>query len=371
MPERSHGDPRADQIRDLVQKLLPPPPAGATSATSAPLEGDALDQALEGLRAFVSEPSAQRPSAAVERRLNELLGMIVALVSFDYDKRASVSDQNDVYDHFASGLNMLAEELSSSTVSKDYVNNIIESMSDLLVVTDGDAHIKTVNQAACDLLSHSRGELIARPIEMLFTDLSALDLLKTGGIRDQERDCIAKGGRIVRVSFSASVLRDKRGEALGLVCVARDLTENKRLEEERWRLREAVARQSILLEELSTPLIPITRAILVMPLIGTVDERRATQMVDTLLQGVVSRRTEVAIIDITGIRTMDDQGVAGVLKAVQAVRLVGAEVFLTGIRPEVARLLVAQGYDLSGIKTFGSLQNGIIHAMKRGREKPR
>jgi rsbT co-antagonist protein RsbR len=366
MAERSQGDPRAAQIRDLVLKLLPPPAEGTESA---PKEGDPLDQALESLRSLTSAPPASRPPAVPERRLNDLLGMIVALVSFDYDKRTPLSEQNDIYDHFAAGLNMLAEELSSSTVSKDYVNNIIESMSDLLLVTDEEAHIKTVNQAACDLLGHTRGELIARPIEMLFTGIEALDLLKTGGVRDQERDCVAKGGRIVRVSFSASVLRDRRGAAQGLVCVARDLTENKRLEEERWRLREAVARQSILLEELSTPLIPITRNILVMPLIGTVDERRATQMVDTLLQGVVSRRTEVAIIDITGIRTMDDPGVSGVLKAVQAVRLVGAEVFLTGIRPEVAQLLVAQGYDLSSIKTFGSLQNGIIHAMKRGRLK--
>ena len=104
-----------------------------------------------------------------------------------------------------------------------------------------------------------------------------------------------------------------------------------------------------------------------MPLIGTVDERRAAQMVETLLQGVVSRKIEVAILDITGIRTMDDHGVAGILKAARAVRLLGAQVVLTGIRPEVARRLVSQGYDLSNIKTFGSLQHGIVHAMRKGR----
>jgi rsbT co-antagonist protein RsbR len=71
----------------------------------------------------------------------------------------------------------------------------------------------------------------------------------------------------------------------------------------------------------------------------------------------------VAIIDITGIRAIEEPGVAGILRAVQAARLVGAEVALTGIRPEVARLLVAQGYDLRSIKTFGSLQNGIVQAL--------
>jgi len=141
----------------------------------------------------------------------------------------------------------------------------------------------------------------------------------------------------------------------------------KRSEEERWRLREAVQRQAITLEALSTPLIPLTNEILVMPLIGTVDEQRSEQIIEALLQGVIARRTRVAIVDITGIKTMDAAGVDGILKAVKAVHLVGAEVVLTGIRPEVAQLLVAQGYDLSTIRTFGSLQNGIVYAMKRAR----
>jgi rsbT co-antagonist protein RsbR len=235
MAERSHGDPRAAQIRDLILELLPARLDGDGDGDGAPgalPPGDELGQALALLQAARKRAPARPSPDETPARLGELLEMIVALVSFDYDKRAAVSGKNDLYDQFASGLNMLAEELASSTVSKDYVNNIIESMSDLLVVTDRDAYIKTVNQAACDLVGRSRGELIARPIDELFTELSALDLLKTGGVRDQEQDCEAEGGRRVRVSFSASVLRDRRGEAQGLVCVARDLTEKKRLEEE-------------------------------------------------------------------------------------------------------------------------------------------
>jgi rsbT co-antagonist protein RsbR len=361
------------------------PPEGPSHALNSPAlkptgppamkissDGDALDQALAGMDAISFELRALRSAfGEANRRLTQCMDVIIALVSFDYDKKAEVYDRSDIFDGMAAGLNMLGEELSATTVSKAYVDNIIESMSDLLVVTDRDARIKTVNQSACDLVGYTKEELLTQPVTLLFPDLSVSELLASGGVRDQERDCQIRGGGVVRVSFSASVFRDKRGEAQGLVCVGRDLTEGKRIEEERWRLREAIQRQSIILEELSTPLIPITDEILVMPLIGTVDERRAMQLVETLLQGIVSRRTEVAIIDITGIRTMDNPGLAGILKAVQAVRLVGAQVVITGVRPEVARLLVAQGHDLSHIKTFGSLQHGIVHAMKRGRAATR
>jgi rsbT co-antagonist protein RsbR len=400
MSARPPPDPRGARIRDLILGLMDrgsrapspkvewdldaPPPSrrGRLVATGEPdsysswgvhgpsprlaPEGDALDQALAGLETLSQEVTVMRATfAEANRRLSELMEVIIALVSLDYEKKAYVGDKNDVFDGLAAGLNMLGEELSATTVSKAHVNNIIESMSDLLVVTDREARIRTVNQAASNLLGYPKEELISQHIEALFSGLSAIDLIESGGVRDHERACKRKDGNEVCVSFSASVLRGTRGEAQGLVCVARDLTESRRLDEERWRLREAVQRQSIILEELSTPLIPITTEILVMPLIGTVDERRAAQMVDTLLHGVVTQRTKVAIIDITGIRTLEDQAVEGILKAVQAVRLVGAEVVLTGVRPEVAQRLVAQGYDLHKIKAFGSLQSGIVSAMKR------
>ncbi len=358
-------DPRSAQLRDLILQLLP---STARAPLSPPAAADPLGQAIAGFALIAEELVAHRAAAAdAERNLNEQLEMIVGLVAFDYEKRVPVGDAGTLFDAFGAGLNMLAEELAASTVSKEHVNNIIESMSDMLVVVDRDARIRTVNQSACDLLGLPRGALLSRPLDALFEGLSAADLIAGGGVRDQPRALQIAGGASVPVSFSASVMRDKHGAPEGLVCVARDLTEAKRSEEERWRLREAVQRQAITLEELSTPLIPVTNAILVMPLIGTVDEQRSAQIIETLLQGVIARRARVVILDITGIKTMDAPGVDGILKAVKAVSLVGAEVMLTGIRPEVARLLVAQGHDLGAIRTFGSLQNGIVHAMKRVR----
>jgi rsbT co-antagonist protein RsbR len=358
-------DPRAAQLRDLILQLLP---STAPSSPPPPEAADALGQALAGFALIAEELVARRAAAAeAEAHLNELLAMIVGLVSFNYTTRVAVGDAGTIFDAFGSGLNMLAEELAASTVSKEYVNNIIESMSDMLVVTDRDARIRTVNQSACDLLGHPREALLSRPFDTFFLGLSAAELSAAGGVRHQECSCVTRDGASVPVSFSAAVMRTVDGALEGLVCVVRDLTEAKRGEEERWRLREAVQRQAITLEELSTPLIPITNEILVMPLIGTVDEARSAQIVEALLHGVVTRRARVVIVDITGIKTMDAAGVEGILNAVKAVSLVGAEVAVTGVRPEVAQLLVAEGYNFSTIKTFGRLQNGIVYAMKRAR----
>jgi rsbT co-antagonist protein RsbR len=284
------------------------------------------------------------------------------MVSFDYKKKAQVSDKDDVFDGFASGLNMLSEELASST---DYMSNVIEAMADLLVVVDEDGTIKSVNRAACELLRYTKDELLNRPIGLIFAGVSARQLAERGGVSQQETTCRTKDRESIPVSFSASIMRDYHGKIQGIVCVARDLTENRRIEDERLRLRDAVQRQAIIVEELSTPLIPISEDILVMPLIGSLDADRSQRMTVALLEGIVSRRARIAILDITGVRAIDQQAVQGIIQAVQAARLIGAKIMLTGIRPDVAVMLVDLNADLTGILTFGTLQSAVVDAMKR------
>jgi rsbT co-antagonist protein RsbR len=119
------------------------------------------------------------------------------------------------------------------------------------------------------------------------------------------------------------------------------------------------------LRELSTPLIPISDAVVVMPLIGAIDSRRAQQVMETLLQGLAQRQAETAILDITGVPVVDTQVANALIAAAQAVKLLGATVVLTGIRPEVAQTLVGLGIDLRGIITRASLQSGITYALGR------
>lgn len=154
------------------------------------------------------------------------------------------------------------------------------------------------------------------------------------------------------------------GAPIGQAIILRDATEQIRNEQERAVLQEQViAAQQAALRELSTPIIPLTDDVVVMPLIGTIDSNRAQQVIETLLAGVVANRATTAILDITGVQVVDTQVANALLRAAQAVKLLGARVVLTGIRPEIAQTLVGLGLDLSGIVTRATLQSGIAFAL--------
>jgi rsbT co-antagonist protein RsbR len=121
------------------------------------------------------------------------------------------------------------------------------------------------------------------------------------------------------------------------------------------------------LRELSTPLIPISDEVVIMPLIGTIDSQRAQQVMEALLEGVAQHQASLVILDITGVSVVDTQVAQAFIQAAQAVRLLGAQVMLTGIQPQIAQTLVHLGVDLSGIITHGSLQAGIAAALGESR----
>jgi anti-anti-sigma factor len=145
-----------------------------------------------------------------------------------------------------------------------------------------------------------------------------------------------------------------------------ELLERERTEQARAQLQEEVIRmQEAMLAELSTPLIPITDSIMVMPLIGSLDARRSERVLQAVLEGAQLRRARVVILDVTGMKTIDTPGVATIVRTAQALRLIGAQALLTGMSPLVAQLLVELGIDLTGLRTYGSLQAGIAFAVSR------
>jgi rsbT co-antagonist protein RsbR len=173
-------------------------------------------------------------------------------------------------------------------------------------------------------------------------------------------------GNIHLFQGTSTPMRNNRGEII-FNGVLLDITDRKQAEEA---IRQSQIQQEIILaqqatlEELSTPLIPISDTVMVMPLIGSMDSRRAQQVLDTLLRGVAAARAEIAIIDITGVSIVDTQVANTLIRAAQVVKLLGAQVMLTGIRPEVAQTLVGLGAQLP-IVTHSTLQSGIEYAMRR------
>lgn len=142
--------------------------------------------------------------------------------------------------------------------------------------------------------------------------------------------------------------------------------ERRRAEDERAQLQERIIQmQDAQLAELSTPLIPVTDRVVVMPLIGAMDAKRAERMVDALLRGVAHKRVPFAIVDITGVSVIDTHVANALVQVAQAARLLGTEVVLTGIRPGVARSLLGLGVDLQGITSRKTLQSGLAYALNQ------
>lgn len=125
-----------------------------------------------------------------------------------------------------------------------------------------------------------------------------------------------------------------------------------------------VSLQKIALQELSAPLIPVFEGITIMPLVGTIDTERAKQIMENLLHGVVKHRSEVVLIDITGVPVVDTMVAHHIIQAAEAVRLVGAKCMLVGIRPEIAQTIVNLGINLNLFTTKNTLKKGIEAALE-------
>ena len=128
---------------------------------------------------------------------------------------------------------------------------------------------------------------------------------------------------------------------------------------------EIINRQQTEMLELSTPVVKLWDGILALPLIGTLDSARTQVVMESLLQKIVETESQVAIIDITGVPTVDTLVAQHLLKAVTALRLMGADCIVSGVRPQIAQTIVHLGVDLQGMTTKANLADALSLALKR------
>lgn len=130
--------------------------------------------------------------------------------------------------------------------------------------------------------------------------------------------------------------------------------------------REAVIkRQQEELLELSTPVVKLWEGVLALPMIGTLDSQRTQVVMESLLQRIVDTGSEIAIIDITGVPTVDTLVAQHLLKTVTAIRLMGADCIISGVRPQIAQTIVHLGLDLQGVVTKANLADALALALRR------
>ena len=126
-----------------------------------------------------------------------------------------------------------------------------------------------------------------------------------------------------------------------------------------------IARQQQEMLELSTPVVKLWEGVLALPLIGTLDSARTQVVMESLLQRIVDTGAGIAIIDITGVPTVDTLVAQHLLKTVAAARLMGAECIISGIRPQIAQTIVHLGVDLEDVVTKATLADAFAVALER------
>jgi rsbT co-antagonist protein RsbR len=259
----------------------------------------------------------------------------------------------------------LRQKVDDLTRSEAELKTYLAAMNDVVVVTDWEGRYLKIAPTNPELLIKPGDELIGKTFYEVFDKDLADQLLSDVRCALETKQpmtieyALPIGGQ--QRWFLGSITPMPEGRAL---FIGRDNTQRKHIEQAlRGRLEEVIRTQAAALAELSTPLIPISDDIVVMPLIGVLDSQRVQQVMSTLLAGISERRAHVAILDITGVSVVDTQVANALIRAARAAKLLGATVVLTGIRPEVSRTLVGIGVDLEDIATRGTLQSAISHAM--------
>jgi rsbT co-antagonist protein RsbR len=128
---------------------------------------------------------------------------------------------------------------------------------------------------------------------------------------------------------------------------------------------DIIKRQQDELLELSTPVIKLWDGVLAVPMIGTLDSSRTQMVMEALLQRIVDTESELAIIDITGVPTVDTLVAQHLIKTVTAIRLMGADCIISGVRPQIAQTIVHLGVDLQSVTTKANLSSALALALKR------
>ncbi|WP_437957689.1 STAS domain-containing protein [Sorangium sp. So ce119] len=160
-------------------------------------------------------------------------------------------------------------------------------------------------------------------------------------------------------------LRDDSGERVeGMIGLSLDITESRRAENELRVQLDQIAAQQKVIRDLSTPIIEVWDGVLTLPMVGTVDSVRTAEVMDSLLSQIVEKRARFAILDLTGVEVVDTRVASHLIQLVTAIRLLGADGIVAGIKPNVAQTMVALGLDLSQLNTQRNLRAALNYAIR-------
>jgi rsbT co-antagonist protein RsbR len=275
----------------------------------------------------------------------------------------------------------MEEELRES---EERYRRLTETISDVIWTMDMNMKLTYVSPSETRQTGLTVEETLAQPIQSRLPPASLeylagvlreqLDLERTGHADPSrsvtlEAELYRKDGSTYWGELSTTFLRDSDGRPTGILGVTRDITERKRAEEalkqSEERLKDLVERLKLSQEVLSTPVVQIWDKMLALPLIGVIDDQRSQQIMETVLRKIVETQSELLIMDVTGVASMDTTVANHLIRTIQSASLLGAKCILTGIRPEVAQSVTALGLDMSKVIIRRDLQDGLRWALQQ------
>ncbi len=232
------------------------------------------------------------------------------------------------------------------------------------IILDPGGRVASWNPGSAAILGYRPEEIIGQHFSRFFPSEEVqrgkpemeLKVATAEGRSEDEGWRIRKDGARFWANEVITVLRDQDGSVHGFGKVMRDLTERKRAEE-----RATLQAREIV--EISTPVIQIWDGVLMAPLIGTLDSERTQKLMERLLERIVETNSAVALLDVTGVPTIDTRTAQHLAETTTSVRLLGAQAVLTGVRPAIAQTLAHLGVDLGDITTRSTLAAGLRVAL--------
>jgi rsbT co-antagonist protein RsbR len=260
------------------------------------------------------------------------------------------------------------EELKEA---RDFLESLFTYSVVPIIVWDPSLIIERINMAFEHLSGYSSNELIGKKLDVVFPKFGsrAKSLVNelTVGERWEfvEQSITNKDGKVHTALWSSTHIYAADGKTVkATMAQGVDVTERKRLEEETKRQLQALTERDDALRAIENPLLEVVDGVIVLPLIGIIDSRRALMMTETLLNTIAERDIDTAILDLTGIMSIDTSTANHILQTIEAVKLMGVDMVITGIRPDVAMMITRLGVELKLTETYASLKDGIRRVLK-------
>ena len=253
------------------------------------------------------------------------------------------------------------QDAAATIGSGDDKERILGQIPTPVMAVDRDFTITYINEAGCRFAGAQCGDLLGKKCYDVFAtphcrtaECRTARAMETGETYTARTEC--GKGLGIPIEYTASPLRDGGGNTIGGVEYVVDITTQLEFE-------QTIQEQGRMILEMSTPVVKVWNGVLLVPVIGSMDTARSQQLTGALLDAVVTEGARYAILDVTGLPTIDTAVARHLLSTVEASRILGADVIITGFSPAAAQTLAQLGVDFSTLRTHGSLRAGLAEAL--------